>query len=215
MKLAYPFDGIFPVTQRFGEKITDPKGHTGIDYALPAGTPVLAAADGTVQLALYSGSGYGNHIILKHAGNYQTVYAHLDTLLPAVGQPVTCGEVLGTSGNSGNSTGPHLHFELRRGRTAVDPEPFWERGFQKVDAPAAVIKPAAKTGDSGAEQSVWQVCCPVLHIRSGPGIRYPVCGRLNQGTTVQEFERAADIWIRIGPNRWAAARFDGSRLMEA
>ncbi len=248
MKLIYPFDGTFPVTQCFGEKITDPKGHSGIDYALYTGTPVRAAAAGTVRLAQRSESGYGNHIILRHDGNMQTVYAHLDTLLVTAGQEVACGQVIGTSGNSGNSTGPHLHFEVRTGRTprAVDPQPFLDEvdeanAVSESDAanttetvnaaeptPAPVPAPAPPTptpappaqanapevssGNVGARN--WRVRCPLLHVRSGPGIGYPVCDRLPEGAIVQELEQMADLWVRIGPNRWAAARFDGSNLME-
>ena len=116
-----PFEGDFPVTQRFGEKITDPAGHTGIDYALYLGTPVRAALDGTVIRAACLATGYGTHIVLEHEGGLQTVYAHLSSVSVCIGAAVREGEVIGRSGNTGNSTGPHLHFEVFVDGENIDP----------------------------------------------------------------------------------------------
>ena len=127
-----PFDGDFPITQRFGEKVTDPAGHTGIDYALYHGTPVLAAMSGKVSRTACLGSGYGNHVILDHEGGLQTVYAHLSRVSVSFGDIISEGQIIGYSGNTGNSTGPHLHFEVRRLEKPVDPEPLLN--------PAAVLK---------------------------------------------------------------------------
>ena len=117
-----PFDGEFPVTQRFGEKITNPAGHTGIDYALYLGTPVLAAMDGKVSRIAELRSGYGTHVIVDHGGGLQTIYAHLSRVTVEFGETVREGQLLGYSGNTGNSTGPHLHFEVRRLGQPIDPD---------------------------------------------------------------------------------------------
>lgn len=113
MTFRQPFRGSWPISQRYGEKITDPKGHTGIDYACPEGTEILASADGTVMRSAYTATGYGVYVILKHENGIGTVYAHLKASMVLVGDEVKQGDVIGLSGNTGNSTGPHLHFEAR------------------------------------------------------------------------------------------------------
>jgi murein DD-endopeptidase MepM/ murein hydrolase activator NlpD len=134
MQLIKPFKGNYPVTQKFGDTYTDPKGHKGIDYALPVGTPVLAAADGTVERAGADSTGYGNVIIIRHLWNDGTVYAHLRNWAVQPGQQVKAGEIIGYSGNTGNSTGAHLHFEYRTVcndyKSAIDPEIFMKTSSQ-------------------------------------------------------------------------------------
>ena len=129
MQLIKPFKGDYPITQRFGETFTDPKGHKGIDYALPLGTPVLAAADGIVEKDGVDNTGYGNVIIIRHFWTDGTVYAHLRNWAVYAGQKVKAGEKIGNSGNTGNSTGAHLHFEYRTKydnyKTAVDPSAYF------------------------------------------------------------------------------------------
>jgi murein DD-endopeptidase MepM/ murein hydrolase activator NlpD len=90
-------------------------GHNGIDLGATPGTPVLASASGIVIVAKSSGynGGYGNMIIIAHEGNVQTVYAHLRAVYVSAGQQVGQGDVIGEVGNTGRSTGPHLHFEVR------------------------------------------------------------------------------------------------------
>ena len=85
--------------------------HTGVDFAVPIGTPVLAVADGTIVKANW-GKAYGNQVIQKVAGGY-VIYAHLNKVRIKPGMVVKKGQIVGESGNSGNSTGPHLHLELR------------------------------------------------------------------------------------------------------
>jgi murein DD-endopeptidase MepM/ murein hydrolase activator NlpD len=90
-------------------------GHNGSDFAGKIGTPVLAAAGGTVRVAKSSGYnfGYGNYIIVTHGNGSETVYAHLSRVFVSQGQTVGQGAQIGAIGSSGNSTGPHLHFEIR------------------------------------------------------------------------------------------------------
>ncbi|PZH17015.1 peptidase [Streptomyces sp. NTH33] len=91
--------------------------HSGQDFAVPVGTPVVAASGGTVVKAGPNGAGdgpaYGNAVVIKHANGKYSQYAHLSSVHVKVGQAVAAGQQIALSGNTGNSTGPHLHFEIR------------------------------------------------------------------------------------------------------
>jgi len=102
--------------------------HTGIDLVEPFGSPVFAADDGVVALVGSSGSGYGNYVVIAHSGGLDTLYGHLSTALVKVGQSVSQGTPVGLEGSSGNSTGAHLHFELRINQKPVDPKPYLPAG---------------------------------------------------------------------------------------
>ncbi len=96
--------------------------HTGVDWAAPTGTPVSAAFDGTVVAAGKAG-GYGNLVRIGHSGGRETYYAHLSAFADGIkaGVSIKAGQLIGYVGTTGNSTGPHLHFEMRMAGTAVDP----------------------------------------------------------------------------------------------
>ena len=122
MSYRQPFEGEYPISQRFGEKITDRRGHTGIDYECPIGTSILASADGTVIYAGWKDGGYGICVFLRHPDGNMTIYEHLSSVIVKVGQALGMSDVLGYSGSTGKSTGPHLHFEARdRNNQAFDP----------------------------------------------------------------------------------------------
>jgi murein DD-endopeptidase MepM/ murein hydrolase activator NlpD len=105
-----------------------PHFHTGIDMVEPFGSPVFAADDGVVALVGSSSSGYGNYVVIAHAGGFDTLYGHLSSILVKAGQRVTQGTPVGLEGSTGNSTGPHLHFELRVAQKPVDPTPYLPPG---------------------------------------------------------------------------------------
>lgn len=112
------------ITSKFGWR-RDPftgrrRFHHGIDIAAPIGTPVKAAADGLVIFSGWSG-GYGYVIIIKHMGGYYTVYGHNRMNLVRKGQRVRRGQIIAYLGNTGRSTGPHLHFEIRKQRRPLNP----------------------------------------------------------------------------------------------
>jgi len=98
------------------------KMHRGIDFAAPRGTPIMAASDGVVEEAGWRGD-YGNFILIRHDGDYETAYAHLSRLTRGLrpGTPVRQGEVIGFVGATGRATGPHLHFEVRVRGEQVNP----------------------------------------------------------------------------------------------
>ncbi|MFC0503395.1 M23 family metallopeptidase [Micromonospora costi] len=100
--------------------------HAGIDFAMPAGTPIHAAFGGTVVKAGDAGDGYGNSVFIDHGNGYLTHYAHQSRLIVSVGDKVTAGQVIGYEGATGDATGPHLHFEVHQGQmwNQIDPAPF-------------------------------------------------------------------------------------------
>ncbi len=118
----FPANG--PISSPFGRRVHpifhDVRMHTGIDIGASYGSPVWAAAAGTVVVA-GPVSGYGNAIVIDHAGGLATLYGHLSKLGVHVGSTVATGQTIGAVGNTGNSTGPHLHFEVRVNGTPVDP----------------------------------------------------------------------------------------------
>lgn len=116
MTYRQPFEGDWPITQKYGDTITS-SFHTGIDYGCPEGTPILASNDGIVMVAKTdqsSNGGYGKYVIIQHSDGKSTLYGHLKHFIVSPNQKVKQSEIIGYSGNTGNSTGPHLHFEARR-----------------------------------------------------------------------------------------------------
>ncbi len=100
------------------------KAHTGVDIGAAYGTAVMAAAGGTVKYSGWNG-GYGNCIIIDHGGGRSTLYGHMSSLSASVGQTVSAGQTIGRVGSTGNSTGPHLHFEILINGSAVDPMQYF------------------------------------------------------------------------------------------
>jgi murein DD-endopeptidase MepM/ murein hydrolase activator NlpD len=121
-RVAWPARG--PISSPFGYR-PDPftgvrRFHAGIDIAVDADTPIKAAMDGTVADVGYNGD-FGNYVILNHANGFQTLYGHMTKASVPEGMKVAQGDVIGLSGNTGYSTGPHLHFGLYRRSVAVNP----------------------------------------------------------------------------------------------
>lgn len=108
--------------------------HTGVDYVVPMNTEIVATADGKILTAKNWSKGYGVHITIEHVDGYSTFYAHLEKLLVKEGQQVKQGEVIALSGTTGISTGPHLHYEVRKNGEAID--------FEKEDLGMNTANPA-------------------------------------------------------------------------
>ena len=116
------------VTSEFGNR-KDPitgkrKGHTGMDLAVPTGTPVRAALPGTVTVSKYNAGGYGYYVMIDHGDGLVTLYGHNSKLIAKAGQTVQAGDVVALSGSTGRSTGPHLHFEVRVNGERTDPRGY-------------------------------------------------------------------------------------------
>ncbi|MFC0203571.1 M23 family metallopeptidase [Novosphingobium soli] len=111
------------------------RGHKGVDLAAPVGTPIYATADGTVSRASWF-SGYGLFVSLEHGGEMQTRYGHMSRLNVAEGQRVHKGDIIGFVGSTGNSTGPHLHYEVRVSGEAVNPIPYMQSTIASAEGEA-------------------------------------------------------------------------------
>lgn len=116
----------YTVTSRFGEDRGD-HVHSGVDLSVKEGTSVAAVKSGTVSFAGWS-SGYGYRIVIDHGDGSQTTYSHLSDIGVKKGEAVTAGTQIGLSGNTGHSTGPHLHFEVKVDGEYVDPESYFDFG---------------------------------------------------------------------------------------
>lgn len=115
--LKWPTQGY--ISSRFGQRWG--RFHSGIDIAASTGTPIYAADGGTVSYSAFNNGGYGNLVKVNHGGGMVTFYAHMSSRAVSSGQSVSKGQLLGYVGSTGNSTGPHLHFEVRINGTAQNP----------------------------------------------------------------------------------------------
>jgi murein DD-endopeptidase MepM/ murein hydrolase activator NlpD len=118
-----PIPLVWPVLAPIGDRF-GPRGHgfhAGIDLLAPAGTPVLAAGAGTVTWAGWHAGGWGNLVVIRHADEVLTLYAHLKSIGVRAGWKVSGGTILGRVGATGNATGPNLHFEVHVHGAAIDP----------------------------------------------------------------------------------------------
>ncbi|MBX9576611.1 MAG: M23 family metallopeptidase [Caulobacteraceae bacterium] len=126
----------FAVNSRYGTRRLPgeraPRAHKGVDFAAPTGTGVFAAAEGTVLRTGYQRDGFGNFVEIRHPNGMTTLYAHLSRIDVRSGQELYSGERVGLVGSTGYSTGPHLHFEVRRNGAHVNPDRVMGRTFDVV-----------------------------------------------------------------------------------
>jgi len=158
--LAMPFQGSAPLTQAFGPTpyLAEPAYngyshfHTGLDYGLPLGTPIDAAAGGTVVAAGWDTTGFGNRVIVDHDNGVRTLYGHLQKVEVQPGAVVTAGQEIGLSGSTGNSSGPHLHFGVEKDGQWVDPAPYLNHSLPAAPAGASTqpIAPQSTAASMGA-----------------------------------------------------------------
>ena len=221
--LTWPVEISSPISQRFGENPNayaafGLKGHNGMDFAIPMGTPIGAAQGGVIDRNRYDPGGYGNYVRIKHTdGAYYTLYAHLDKSYVKEGQYIMAGVILGESGNTGNSTGPHLHFELRipgHGvpgyNDAVDPLPFLNGG--------QIVVPPPTSNDLPAPTQSGTVLVTKLYLRQEPKALPPSIGSLPKGISVIVYELIktpdGNVWARLGKEIYAAQLYNNNTYME-
>ncbi|SCL50212.1 peptidoglycan DD-metalloendopeptidase family protein [Micromonospora peucetia] len=200
-----------------GYKTPSRPTHTGWDVAASQGTPVYATAAGTVRdikTNSYPGdtsSGplpgrSGNSVHLNHADSYFSYYGHLHRVLVSAGQQISCGQLIGLMGNTGNSTGPHLHFEIHRPRlTSVDPRVFLANRGITLGSTAPVGSTGYPSVSQGASGWVPRVIQYLVRAR---GISVVVDGGYGAGTVsaVRSFQSGRGLYADglVGPITWTA-----------
>ncbi|MEE9361374.1 MAG: M23 family metallopeptidase [Cellulophaga sp.] len=121
-------DKLKRISSKFGKRFhpidNKVKQHSGLDISAKKGTAIHASADGTVIQVVTSGYGYGNQVVIKHDYGFKTRYAHLHSAIVKKGDIVKKGKIIGFVGNSGKSTGYHLHYEILKFNRHIDPYPF-------------------------------------------------------------------------------------------
>ncbi|MBO5808992.1 MAG: M23 family metallopeptidase [Bacteroidales bacterium] len=125
-----PDPSIYRLSSGFGYRIDPVYGrsarHTGVDFAMKPGNPIYSTGDGVVESVKFEFFGYGNHVVIDHGFGYKTRYAHLKNIGVVEGMKVKRGECIGESGNSGKSTGPHLHYEVIYKGNPVNPSNYYD-----------------------------------------------------------------------------------------
>ena len=150
-----PLAGSPPITSQFGVIRNIPgspsfgKPHGGTDFGVPEGTPVYAVTDGTVDETSWDDTGFGNWIQISDADGYSALFGHLSQKVAKGGDKVKAGDLIGYSGNTGHSTGPHLHFEVRKGQQKVDPMAYLG-GSASTPQPGDASNASQGSGDNTA-----------------------------------------------------------------
>lgn len=208
-KSALPFKGRNRVTQPYTYSVSGKTGHGGIDIVGDDNTTVYAVEAGTVtMISVWDGKtktgtqSYGNLVVVTDAGGCRHYYAHLQSIAVSKGQVVSVGKQIGIMGNTGNSFGAHLHYEVRTGSTVatrVNPADYialdnakgtYTVAEQKAETPISTVYPKED-----------------LNIRTGAGVSYAIAetngAKANQPYAVYEVKRVgSQDWGRIGVNRW-------------
>lgn len=237
IKLIFPVGG--PITQTFGENPDFYKqwgyaGHNGVDFGIPNGTPILAAADGTVDKVGFEDNGYGNFVKMSHmdgATKYYTYYAHLQSTSVSNGQKIKAGTVIGLSNNTGASTGPHLHFGIKIDgqnpafKGYLDPMPYLSGTVAStppapvpggdVTSPQAPAAPGAIVGAVDLPNLNFEVIFEGVNVRSGPGVEYTILEQLKTGTKLKGTRlHSWSAWVEFEPGQWCAMTFNLEAFMK-
>jgi hypothetical protein len=203
------------ITQKFGENPADYarfhlKGHNGVDFGVPLNTPIYSACNGVVLTVSDDVQGYGQYIKVS-TGAYDVIYAHLSCILVKVGEKLATGQVIARSGSTGNSTGPHLHFEIRQlgleGNGyfgAVDPLPLLSQDLAQPQTPPLSYPPGK-----------YKVLVTALNVRLAPGgeDRGDVLEQDTVEVTGPPVLKNGMQWVPI--QLWVAPQFNNDPYLEA
>lgn len=218
MTFYYPVDPLSRVSWKY-----NPPGHNGIDFAIVTGTPIYSSQAGRVSVAREDKTGYGTHVRIEHeidGVKRLTIYGHLSKLLVAVGDVVDIHTKIGLSGSTGNSTGPHLHYELRNSwsvwSSSLNPLPLYAWDGETAPEIPPTIPPEILPEFPILPQAV--VIVPNgLNVRSGPGTNNSVVGVLHNGDIVDVIFAVPDndnLWLRIGWRQYCAMKYNGAVYAE-
>ena len=218
MKLILPVDN-FPITLGFGEVYGDDiqgpnwnysgRRHNGVDFACPVGTAIRASAPGKVVFCGMDTTGYGNLIKIRHSDGTETRYAHLSKFLTTLNESVLdAGQVIALSGDSGNVTGAHLHWEYRTAdKKAVDPMEF------VTNEPGNVIKTEESTISTGKRAVI---VVALANIRDEPAGK--LVGQIKSGLSVEVLSDAETVknlrWRKVRAEFYVAEKdFEGTPIL--
>lgn len=213
MKL--PLTG-YVITQRFGERLLDYSkfglmGHNGIDFGCGTGTEIRSVEGGVIQRARNDLGGYGLHVKISHAGGISTLYGHLSSILVKEGQRVEEGDLLGLSGNTGNSTGAHLHFEVRKAGEEGN-------GYGGAVDPLTMIdsQPAPEPEPAPLPAGTAKVIANRLNVRLEPNLQGECIGGVTYGDVLKvagddRFDGEIN-WLPVVV--WVAIERNGNRFLE-
>lgn len=212
---VYPTSGT--LTQVYWTPVTYTSSgyHKALDIASPAGQPIVAARGGSVSFAGWSTVGYGNLVILNHESSYQSYYAHNTSFTTGTGSAVAVNQQIAVQGSTGNSTGPHCHWEIRRyGSLLYLPGKVYEKvvrsaplnyvysGLTPLDG-APPPPPPAPTAKA------FSVTASSLNVRSGPGTGYAIIGTVSSGQIYVSPEQSGG-WNKIwyaGNSGWCSGAY--------
>lgn len=210
MNFFYPVPGNSIITQTYSEhlyrkaKLGLKNYNGGIDWAVPMGTTIQAAAGGKVIRADFTDvTGYGGHVRIQHLNGYITIYAHLSVITVKVGKQVEVGQMIGLSGNSGNSTGPHLHFEARVNDVPFDPYPYLVDPYPHPvgNEPVKLVVDKSFDGELPALSVVWAEATAEMYLRDRPSTTGNIIGWVPAGARYPIIEYVTDknnLWARTG-----------------
>lgn len=222
MRFLYPVSPKTTITQTFEDHIRRAEAYNlqnyngGIDWAVNTGTSIKAAQAGKVTIVRNDASGYGMHVRIEHAEGYLSIYAHLQSASVEVGTQVNAGQVIGKSDNTGYSSGPHLHFELRMANKPIDPMPLLVTTVAALASGGEMVTVTPSNG--GTEPAQFpalpkvRVVTAALRVRSTPSVDGLHMTNLPSGFEVEVIRKIVkgnDIWLQIGHEQYVAMKYKG------
>lgn len=162
--------------------------HKGIDVKVYTGDTIVAAFDGKVRIVKYEANGYGNYVVIRHNNGLETVYGHLSKSLVIENQRVRAGQTIGLGGNTGRSTGSHLHFETRLLGIAINPALMFDFARQDVKSDSYVFRRSEHVAQAGASRGA-QTQQP----KAAASVATPVTAKIQEATATPAAEKKAPV----------------------
>jgi murein DD-endopeptidase MepM/ murein hydrolase activator NlpD len=168
------------ITSEFGFRRY--RWHHGTDLKLNVGDPIYSTFDGIVRIRSYDRTGYGYYVVVRHKNGLETLYGHMSKILVDVGQEIKAGDILGLGGNTGRSTGPHLHYEIRYQGLSINPTEVFDFALGKIKSEVYMITSSSFDHVVKTQQAIYH------RVRSGEtlsaiarryGVRVATLTRLN------------------------------------
>lgn len=227
MKFYYPVPSDSIVTQTFQQHINAAKVHNwqyyngGIDWAIRSGSPLVSAQDGIVLECRTDATGYGTHLRIDHGDKYTAIYGHMMDFAVKPGDAVIAGQVIGRSDNTGNSTGPHLHFEVRKNGVPIDPMPLLVKNLEDLNNnnnPVPIPNVFDLLSLPKTYPKVKIVTTYRLNIRNIPSVSGNDVGDVFPNEVLEFYAVAKDnfgnTWLKIGDGFWIAAIYNDENYAE-